>query len=221
MVDEKCESVGRGAPVRGWCRIGARSDFHRLSTGAGPSVAQAPVGRRWKSRAFGLTMPPPRIGRRSGSRTAHASGGRAIPPGAASSNASSAATVGACVAAQSIVFCTIATPRVSSSFIIESQHFAPSLCSTYRPGTSFAPPSAGSDRHAMAHPNAQLPSVCAGLVPPFTAPALSEPRALEPAGRAQHSRRSASHRARIRRACAVRGTPRVDHRGSDAPAPGP
>ena len=39
-------------------RNGARSDFQGLSTGAGPSLAQAPVGRRWKSRRS-VTMPPP------------------------------------------------------------------------------------------------------------------------------------------------------------------
>ena len=48
-----CSSLGRAAPnsptgIRP--RAGARSDFHVLTTGAGSSFAQAPVGRRWKSR---------------------------------------------------------------------------------------------------------------------------------------------------------------------------
>ena len=71
-------SVGTGrpsllAPAENRRRAGARSDFHGRSTGAGPCVAQAPVGRRWKSRPP-VTTAPPRTARRSGSRAPDALG---------------------------------------------------------------------------------------------------------------------------------------------------
>ena len=79
-------SVGTGrpsflAPAENRRRARARSDFHGLSTGAGPCVAQAPVGRRWKSRRP-VTMARPGPAPHAGPAVdvSYASHGAGLPP---------------------------------------------------------------------------------------------------------------------------------------------